>query len=329
MTTEHVQPAVSSPWRFGARLAAFLCLHGAIAVYLVCMAPPDTNHFLASVVEKHARAETIAPPRILFVGGSNLAFGLDSLTIENATGIPTVNLGLHAALGMEFMLCEARGVVRKGDTVVLSLEYEHFFGDITGDLLADVVRYRPSLVTDLSWRLDKRLMDRAHIYLGRRIAAGYERVRYGRNPRSEAPYSRDGFNVRGDLIAHRELEQRPLALTARLSGHLAVIPPIDSHEPRRLLRRFVEYCDRRGVRVFYTFPPVSEENTRLFEPQSSAVLALLREPGMPVLLDTPQEVSLPTACFFDTSYHLLGPGVRIRSERLAASLREALGKPGR
>ncbi|MEK6702228.1 MAG: hypothetical protein AABZ53_08190, partial [Planctomycetota bacterium] len=306
MTTEHTRPAMDSPWRFGARLAAFLCMHGAIVAYLVCKAPSDTNHFLASVVEKHARADSIAAPRILFVGGSNLAFGLDSLTIERATGIPTVNLGLHAALGMEFMLCEARGVVRAGDTVVLSLEYEHFFGDITGDLLADVVRYRPELVGDLSLRLDKRLMDRAHIYLGRRMAAGYERVRYDRNPRSEVPYSRDGFNERGDLIAHRGLEQRPAALTARLSGHLAVIPPIDAHEPRRLLRQFVEYCDKRGVRVYYTFPPVSEENTRLFERESSAVVAVLRESGMPALLDTPQEVALPTACFFDTSYHLLG-----------------------
>ena len=47
-----------------------------IAIYVHCR--PLGQHYLAAAIDKQENLKFEASPRIVFVGGSNLAFGLDS-----------------------------------------------------------------------------------------------------------------------------------------------------------------------------------------------------------------------------------------------------------
>ncbi|MCK4797079.1 MAG: hypothetical protein KAT05_06835, partial [Spirochaetes bacterium] len=38
----------------------------------------DENNYLAAIIDKHKLIETVESPRLIFLGGSNLAFGLKS-----------------------------------------------------------------------------------------------------------------------------------------------------------------------------------------------------------------------------------------------------------
>ncbi len=89
--------------------------------------------YLAASVDKHHLLVQQPSPRIVFVGGSNLAFGLDSLAIERSLGYHPINMGLHLALGLDFMLAEIEAFLKPDDVVLISLEYEHFVDLYTED----------------------------------------------------------------------------------------------------------------------------------------------------------------------------------------------------
>lgn len=68
-------------------------------------------------------------PRIIFVSGSSLYYGLDSKRVADSLHVNVVNYGLHAGIGLRYWLDEITPLVHKGDLVVLAPEYFQFFND--------------------------------------------------------------------------------------------------------------------------------------------------------------------------------------------------------
>jgi hypothetical protein len=98
------------------RLLFQAILFGAIQLGLFLalwqMAARNTDDYLAASLDKEYRLATLPGPRVVFVGGSNVAFGLDSAIIERWTGRRSVNMGLYVNLGLPFMLDEVRAGLR-------------------------------------------------------------------------------------------------------------------------------------------------------------------------------------------------------------------------
>ncbi len=78
---------------------------------------------MAAMIDKHRTLDSLPSPKIIFVGASNLAFGLNCKIIEDSLKLPVVNMGLHGGLGLYFILNEGRSNIQKGDIVILSIEY--------------------------------------------------------------------------------------------------------------------------------------------------------------------------------------------------------------
>src|SRR5204862_8067163 len=87
--------------------------------------PPGQN-FLAASIDKQSLIRTQTPPRLIFIGGSSMAFGVNSATIAEACGRRPVNMGLHAALGLKFMLREVESHVQPNDWIIVAPEYQQF-----------------------------------------------------------------------------------------------------------------------------------------------------------------------------------------------------------
>jgi len=67
--------------------------------------------------------------RMIFVGGSNLSFGLNSQMIKEELNLNPINTGVHASIGIRYMLENTIQYVREGDIIILALEYSHFYHD--------------------------------------------------------------------------------------------------------------------------------------------------------------------------------------------------------
>lgn len=96
-------------------VVAFMCLIG----YFYHVMPQYEHTYNASLLDKVNRLESLDDPKIVLLGNSNLAFGINSELIEEAMGMPVVNMGLHGGNGSAFHEEMAKYNVTSGDIYVL------------------------------------------------------------------------------------------------------------------------------------------------------------------------------------------------------------------
>src|SRR5687768_14997237 len=104
------------------------------------------DNYLVAVLEKDRLIRKTPSPKIILVGGSNLAFGIDSKMMQDSLRMPVVNMGLYAKLGLKYMLAQVQPYIGPGDVVVVVPEYDQFYGDFAnGDhTLNTALLYAPN-----------------------------------------------------------------------------------------------------------------------------------------------------------------------------------------
>ena len=78
----------------------------------------ETN-YVSVMYDKYERLHEVESPKIVLVGDSNLAFGIDSGLLQELTGMPVVNMGLHGGLGNDIQSRLAMSNICEGDIYVL------------------------------------------------------------------------------------------------------------------------------------------------------------------------------------------------------------------
>jgi len=103
---------------------AVLIPFGAILGITAFAKPVYGQTFLGELAPKYERLNAIDEPKVIIVGGSSVAFGLDSKLLEQHIGMPVVNFGLYATLGTKVMLDLSRAGIHAGDIIVLAPEMD-------------------------------------------------------------------------------------------------------------------------------------------------------------------------------------------------------------
>jgi hypothetical protein len=313
--------------RFVRNLALFLLVQMLIwlvAVWVYARCRPFGQHFMAASIDKQNLLEHAASPRIVFVGGSNLAFGIDSEEVHKQLGYQPVNMGLNASLGLEFMLNEAKSGLRPGDVVLLSPEYE-LFGEAyagTGEILYTALEQHPGNIKFFSRHDVLPLLDEGYLLASRIIeydltCISGAKVPYDVHDPNNA-YRRSGFDQHGDMVAHlslppKTLEMHSMGFSTNRAGIDRAIADLNS---------FRDFSEKRGVKIFYSYPlvsqPYGEQNK---DGINQIAAALSRELKIPIV-NTPEEMNLPPDKFFDTHYHPNRSGREKRTSLLIERLTE-------
>ncbi len=309
--------------QFRRDLSLFLGVQVVVGLVVLAAHRPDDRAYLAATLDKHALLETRARPLLVVVGGSNAAFGLDSeLLAARLPGYHVVNLGLHAGLGLEFMLAEAEPTLGPGDVLVISPEYQHF-AQTRKDLLVSVLEQRPRSIASVPLRYLPEILDRGLTEAGRVIRETLRRLTGGEPP--GPPYSRASFNAFGDVVAHRG---RPAAAPV---GRFTFIG-LSASSVRATANRidvFAARCQARGVRVYLVWPPIPEPTFRQHQASLDLIQTTLATELRVPMLNQPADAAFDQALFYDSYYHLTSEGTRRRTEALATALRVHLaGQPG-
>ena len=108
-------------------------------LFLEKCAPQYLYSYDAAIIDKIERLENTPSPKIILVGNSNLAFGMDSQLIESKTGMGVVNLGLHGSLGNVFQENMAKANIGEGDLVIICHNNFGSYDDILDPILAWIV----------------------------------------------------------------------------------------------------------------------------------------------------------------------------------------------
>jgi hypothetical protein len=293
---------------------------------------------MREILDKHQRLMDTAAPRLVLAGGSNLAFGIDSETLQNGLGMSVVNTGIHAGIGLGRILDDIAPFLQSGDTLVIAPEYSHFTGAWNGDpaaweLVSDT-RHYSLLVSDTfiaaeyrrfagSWNGDSGgglVSDTRHLAGATLYGLPTDFPQYAQNkllaliPRPSNPitYTRDGFNEYGDYIKHLAIENQPFTPA----------PPLEPLNPQYLARFFqlVAAFTERGIRVILTYPSYEEVSFYNSVDRIRELDAVFRARENLTVISTPDDYCFPTGFFYDTIYHLNAHGRAVRTELLLRDL---------
>lgn len=306
--------------RFLIRLALFFGLQ--IVLYIGVLGKHykrDYNHHLAGTIIKNARLESTESPRIIVVGGSGAAYGTNSPMLSDAfPGYHPVNMALHGGLSLDFMLNESGSRMRPGDIVIVTPEYPGLVGYQNTDKLLRVLEYRPSSVIHLTWSQFRHFLDEGFtVYLGALLREVLPKI--GDEPaKARGPLQR--FNDFGDHVLQYGRPRKGIA-NSKLSMRFNE-KSLETAVER--LNRFAEKCRRKQVVAVLAYPTVPEAS---FEPLRETARTLddrlRRDVSMPII-NRPEDAVLPGAVFYDTVYHLMEEGGRLRTQHLIESLRPVM-----
>jgi hypothetical protein len=276
----------------------------------------DYNEFMAASIDKELRHKILPSPRLVFIGGSNLAFGIDSKKISDSLALPVANLGLHAGLGLNFILNEARENIKPNDVIVLSTEY---FLPPQGSLklqsqLIDVnqraIKYAANGVADYI-RLLNRNFQRCLstvFYMGlHKLTA--QRV-------TEKVYQRDAFSAEGDNIAHLfDDTKHPIDFNAAYKNEYT--------DGIQALNQFIDFAKSANAKVYYIYPNYPKSAFVLHHSSINWFASEINQKLNCQVLGTPADFVLDDSLYYDSFYHLNKTGRKMRTDSFISLLKRS------
>lgn len=278
--------------------------------------------YQASAIDKIERLESINDPKIILVGDSNLAFGISSKKIEDAIGMPVVNLGLHGGMGNAYHEQMAKNNINKGDIVVVCYDSFSDTDEITDLELAWVTYDYNDRLWSVFREKDRKSMLKAYPKYLRRSYLRWI-LRMGDNDPGGC-YSRSAFNEYGDVVRRPAEEQ--LSTEAIFAGKSISVPKINNICINRL-NELYDYCDMKGAAMVVAGYPIAygkyaaftEEDFRSFQSELESKL------DCQVISDY-TDYFYPYELFYNTSLHLTEEGAEVRTKQLISDLENWLEK---
>ncbi|MCQ2427545.1 MAG: hypothetical protein MJ137_03970 [Clostridia bacterium] len=279
--------------------------------------------FLGELPDKFALIKNTKEPKIVVIGGSSTAFGLDSAVIERETGMKTVNFGLYATLGTKLMLDLAEDYIGKGDIVVLAPELDAQ----TLSLYFNAEAAWQGIEGDLSMLFHVGKSDIGKLaggffgYIGKR----WEYTLSGRTLSPGGIYRHDSFNGYGDISAAREYNVMTYGYDK--SQTIELTESIVSPDFIDYLNRFIDIAKLHGADVYFGFCPVNRDALAPSTTGESvkAFTDFLGEKLHCGILGSPWDSIMDSGYFYDTNFHLNDAGVTVHTAVLVNDILRETG----
>lgn len=288
---------------------SFLITFGYAILYTIASnLNKSDNDYMAAIIDKHERIDSIKSPKIIFSGGSNLPFGIDSKMIQDALHIPVVNLGLHAGLGLDFMLNELRSCIKSGDIVLISTEYFLDNGDYNLKKFTQKIYPKAQNFYTKNYLLEIQ----ANIENTRNHLKSFLKQK---KKNEVSVYSRESFNTYGDIA---------LQLTILAPKNIKADHILHYHhwEGIQKLNDFNRFAETKNVKVFFVYPAYPESK---YLKNKTAIAKLNQDMKKELqfkILGQANDFMMSDSLFFDTTYHLISKGRTARSKKIIELLQK-------
>ena len=305
-----------------ALILAVLIPFGGIVGVIGFVKPVYGQTFLGELAPKYERLNAVDEPKVIIVGGSSVAFGLDSALLEEQIGMPVINFGLYATLGTKIMMDLSKANINEGDIVVLAPEMD-------AQTLSLYFNAEAALQgMESNWEMIRYIDSDDHSDL---IGGLYEyltkKVKYLREGLLDpvGVYNRDSFNEYGDIVYERPYNTMLLGYDPTKSIELT--SELFDEEFVAYVNDYTAYCEEKGATVYFSFCPMnasamSSANTEdsIFEFYSYLYEALDCE-----VIGNVNEYIIEENYFYDSNFHLNDSGVLLRTSLLAKDINRARG----
>lgn len=283
--------------------------------------------YYAELADMYDRLYETEGKKIVIVGGSNVAFGLDGALLEQTLAdmgyeYTVCPFGLYAAVGTSAMLDLSADALGEGDVVILAVEpgnetMSTYFG---ATAFWKCVEEKPEMLLKMSGSKASALVGNYVTYLQERCSI----YQTGSVPVAEGAYARSSFNERCDMVFERAGNIMPVGYDTGTPVDLAKLVISQA-----FIEQVNEYCAaarEKGAAVVMSFSPINRSAMRdTSEAAIQAYFTLCNESfDCPVISD-PNDYILPSGWFYDTNFHLNDAGAELRTYTLAEDLLAYLG----
>ena len=299
------------------------------AVLTAGAALPDyyRDSYYAELSLMYRRLRDTEGPKLVVVGGSNVAFGLDSalleeLLAEKGFDYTVCPFGLYAAVGASAMLDLSQNALNEGDVVVLALEptsetMSSYFGATAFWKCAENA---PELLLAVSRDKQAALFGNYIPYLQER----YDIYTSGILPQVEGVYAKESFNERCDLIFLRAGNAMALGYDTAAPVDLASVSI--SKDFAEQVNQYCRAAEKAGAQVCLSFSPVNR-TALVGDVQESvnAFFGLCNSTFNCPVISNPNSYILDSGWFYDSNFHLNSAGAVVRTCTLAEDILAYLG----
>jgi len=297
------------------KLGAFfiLLLIILIAGILLPTTPRTSANFLFAQAKKDSLLKETPSPRIIFVGGSNLSFGLNSQLIYDSLHINPINTAIHGNLGLVYMMEHTLPFIKQDDIVILSPEYHQFYGNMADgseELLRTLVEVSPKEIKNIDGQQFINIMSELPKY----AFSKFKPSEYFTRPDLTGIYSVNSFNKYGDAYIHWGQQSQTVNPDQPIKQSL-------NKEVIKNLKRFEEHLKAKKALLYITFPCYGATSYANNEMQIAKLYDEIKSEGFNVI-SSPQEYKMPDSLIFNTNYHLTKQGVDIRTRLLIHDIKQ-------
>lgn len=310
-------------------LALLLIAALPIGLLLTGMALPSyyREAYYAELGEMYDRLYETEGKKLVIVGGSNVAFGLNGQLLEETLAsmgyhYTVCPFGLYAAVGTSAMLDLSADALGEGDVVVLAVEpgtqtLSTYFG---ATAFWKCTEEAPKMLLRMSGTKASALVGNYVPYLQERISIYVN----GNPPVVEGVYARSSFNERCDMVYERPNNIMSVGYDTAAPIDLGTVTIAAD-----FAKQVNDYCakaEANGAKVVMSFSPMNRSAMRNnTEKNVSAYFNTCNETfNCPVISD-PNDYILPSGWFYDNNFHLNDAGAELRTYRLAEDLLAYLG----
>lgn len=292
-----------------------------IIVLLVAISLPpfsgERNTFLYSKIEKDSLLKKTKEPRLILIGGSNLALGLNSQMIKDSLNINPINTGLDCNIGLSYMIKNTIPYIKRNDVVVISLEYEQFYDkNMYGGYPNPIIEFSISKgnLSRLDYNQFINLMKQTPSFSFSKLKIwNYFKDSY---KDKSINYKRNSFNNYGDHVTHWYSPSLKPVSTKSIGKDFN--PDIIS-----TLMQFNNFLKTKNSKLFISFPPFQKssfDNNRI---KLRYLYTQIEKSNLPIISYYENYV-MPDSLMFDSPYHLIKNGVDIRTNKLIIDLKKVI-----
>lgn len=297
------------------RILIFIFLYFGVLL-LIYVQPYKYDNFFQSAETKAERLKK-KEPQIIFVGGSNTLFGIDSKMVADEMGYDVVNMGIHMGLGYYFQTNQVLHELRKDDIVLLTPEYVSYFKDkeVNKPMLNQISEHYPTVLFQFN-RMNRFKLFYEHFLdkLKKNIAYIQQGKSYNLGPIDG--YSFSGVNEYGDQTDHlKEIKGKKLGRWNMKIHHGESFHPVFINQTNKILNK----CKEVGCEVYFTFPVIAK--TAFDRSVAEKLATSLDEFGFP-RLGNPIDYVFEPEEFYDTHYHPLKNARAERTNKVIEELKK-------
>ncbi len=243
--------------------------------------------------------------KIVIIGGSNGAFGINSRLLHEAFNLPVVNTCTHASIGLRMQFETYKDMLREGDIVILTPEYgggkERLYGGY--NLLRILSTHLPEAYRKITLRQWLNIYQFIGIHnLGSSVHKDIGEF--------DDPYSANAINEYGDLEWEREHKD---------SIHYYSLSGVMDGELIDYFKYIHDFTKSKGIKLAFLPPTFMRSNFNICAGQIDSLAYCLEANGVP-LQSAPSNYSFDDSLYFDTPCHMTPEGAIIRTQTIIEDL---------